>query len=152
MVNRIPGARGTSEESAPPPGWEIRGIWDVPIATMHPGAGPTNGLVQKMGRFPWQELDEVGDLGRFPVKKRRRFFLLLACWPDRASSARFSRATARRLWPRRAASEVIEYCGHDEPPEVARFRVHLASLARDRPISSSAAEFSRNLATAGGPR
>jgi hypothetical protein len=30
--------------------------------------------VQKMGRFPWQELDEVGDLGRFPVKKRRRFF------------------------------------------------------------------------------
>jgi hypothetical protein len=32
----------------------------------HPGARHTNGLVQKMGRFPWQEFDEVGDLGRFP--------------------------------------------------------------------------------------
>jgi hypothetical protein len=42
----------------------------VPSSLVHPGARPTNGLVQKMGRFPWQELDEVGDFGRFPVKKR----------------------------------------------------------------------------------
>jgi len=53
--------------------------YGLTILQVNPGAGPTDGLVQKMGRFPWQELDEVGDLGRFPVKKRRRFFLLLAC-------------------------------------------------------------------------
>jgi len=34
-----------------------------------------------MGRFPWQELDEVGDLGRFPVKKRRSFIFTYGFWP-----------------------------------------------------------------------
>ena len=29
-----------------------------------------------MGRCPWQELHEVGDFGRFPVKKRPVFLFL----------------------------------------------------------------------------
>jgi hypothetical protein len=68
-------------------------------------------MVQKINRFPWQELDEVGDFGRFPVKKRLRFFSRFGLLADRASSARFSHATAQRLGPRRAASRVIDSCG-----------------------------------------
>jgi hypothetical protein len=42
-----------------------------------------------MGRFLWQELDEVGDSGRFPVKKRQRFFNFWACWPSARLSCGF---------------------------------------------------------------
>jgi len=54
---------------------------------------------QKMAQFLWQELDEVGDFGRFAVKKRLVFFSLLGLLDERASSARFSHATARRIGP-----------------------------------------------------
>jgi hypothetical protein len=45
-----------------------------------------------MGRFLWQELDEVGDFGRVSVKKRPRLFLLFGLLDERASSARVSHA------------------------------------------------------------
>jgi hypothetical protein len=36
-----------------------------------------------MGQFLWQELDEVGDFGRFAVKKRLGFFSLLGLLDER---------------------------------------------------------------------
>jgi len=62
------------------------------IDRVHPGARPTNGLVPKMVRFLWQELDEVGDFGRFPVKKRPRFSPFWTCW----TSARLPRGFLTR--------------------------------------------------------
>jgi len=60
---------------------------------------------------------------------------------ERASSAPFSHATARRLGPRRAASGVMDCSGHREPDPHARFCAQLAFPARDRLISSFAAEY-----------
>jgi len=46
-----------------------------------------------MGRFLWQELDEVGDFGRIPVKKRPRFLSFFwVCW----TSARLRRGFLTR--------------------------------------------------------
>jgi hypothetical protein len=104
--------------------------------------------VQKMGRFPWQELDEVGDLGRFPVKKRRSLMFTFGLLAERASSARFSHATARRLGPRTAASGVIDSRGNSERHAVARFRRHLAFPARDRRNVRHCGRNVRNLASA----
>ena len=112
----------------------------------HPGARPTNGKVQKMDRFPWQELDEVGDLGRFSVKKHRRFFSRFGLLVDRASSARFSHAMARRLGPRRAAPELIDSCGQRGVGPGARFCAHLAFPARDRLVLGSFPALRPNLA------
>jgi hypothetical protein len=109
---------------------------------VHPGARPTNGLVQKMVRFLWQELDEVGDFGRFPVKKRPRDRTFWTCW-ERAPSARFSHAMARRLGPRTAANEFRDYGGHAERHAVARCRAHLTTkfqLAIGARISNIAAK------------
>jgi hypothetical protein len=103
-------------------------------------------MVQKMGRFPWQELDEVGDLGRFRVKKRLSFFSTFRLLAQRASSARFSHATARRLGPRRAAPEVIDSCGQHGLGPGARLCAHLAFPARDRLVCGSFPALRPNLA------
>ena len=112
----------------------------------------TNGMVQKMGRFLWQELDEVGDFGRFPVKKRPRFSDILDLLDERASSARISHAMARRLEPRRAATGVIDCGGHRERNPDARFCALLALPARDRRIVRQCGRIARNLAPGSRPR
>jgi hypothetical protein len=122
----------------------------VPRGTVHPGARPTVGLVQKWADF-WQELDEVGDFGRFPVKKRSRCFYFWACWPSARLRA-VSHATARRLGPRIAASGIIDGCGHAERHAVARFRSHLAVQSRDRRNVRHFGRIARILATACCPR
>jgi len=116
--------------------------------TLHPGARPTNGLVPKMGRFLWQELDEVGDFGRFPVKKRDILDLL----DERASSARFSHATARRPGPRRADTRVIDCGGHRERSPDASFCALLAFPARDRRNVRHCGRNARNLAPGSRPQ
>jgi hypothetical protein len=51
-------------------------------------------------------LDEDGDFGRFSVKKRPVLFSLFGLADERASSARFVHAMARRIGLRRAAAEL----------------------------------------------
>jgi hypothetical protein len=86
------------------------------------------------------------------VKKRPRFFSLLGLLDERASSARFSHATARRLGPRRAATGVIDSCGNRERDAAARFCSHLAFPARDQRNVRHCGRIARNHATACCPR
>ena len=107
----------------------------------------------KMGRILWQELDEIGDFGRFPVKSRSRAFSFCAYWPSaRLLRGSLTRRTARRLGPRKVASGVIDCCGHAERHAVAKIRSHLAFPARDRRNVRHCGRIARNFATACCPR
>jgi len=82
----------------------------------------------------------------FSGKEASTFFSRFGLLADRASSARFSHSTARRLGPRRAAPELVDSCGQRGVGPGARFCAHLAFPARDRLVLGSFPALRPNLA------